>query len=40
MTQLDEKYKCEKCGNIVKVVGAGAGTLVCCGVEMKCINKK
>ena len=40
MTQVDEKYKCEKCNNIVKVVGQGTGALACCGAEMKCITKK
>jgi superoxide reductase len=29
-----EVYKCEKCGNIVEVLHGGAGTLVCCGVDM------
>ena len=28
-------YKCEVCGNIVEVVHAGAGELVCCGQPMK-----
>jgi desulfoferrodoxin-like iron-binding protein len=27
-------YKCELCGNIVEVVHAGAGDLVCCGESM------
>ncbi|HBD95556.1 MAG: desulfoferrodoxin [Spirochaetes bacterium GWF1_31_7] len=34
-TKLNEIYKCEKCGNIVEMVHASAGTLVCCGEEMK-----
>ncbi len=34
MTKVDETYKCELCGNIVKVVEAGGGTLVCCGADM------
>ncbi|MCX8043794.1 MAG: desulfoferrodoxin [Desulfobacterota bacterium] len=34
MAQLREIYKCEICGNIVEVVHAGAGTLVCCGKNM------
>ena len=29
-----EIYKCQKCGNIVEVLHAGAGTLVCCGEDM------
>ncbi|MFH1351911.1 MAG: desulfoferrodoxin [Pseudomonadota bacterium] len=28
-------YKCEVCGNIVEVIHAGAGELVCCGQPMK-----
>jgi superoxide reductase len=35
MTKLMAVYKCEHCGNIVEVVHAGAGALVCCGEEMK-----
>jgi len=34
MTNVDEVYLCEICGNKVKVIGAGAGTLVCCGRNM------
>ncbi len=35
MTQKLEIYKCELCGNIVEVVHAGDGELVCCGQAMK-----
>ena len=35
MTQVGEIYKCEVCGNMVEVVHAGAGELVCCGQPMK-----
>ena len=35
MTKLKEIYKCAVCGNIVEVVHAGAGELVCCGQPMK-----
>lgn len=35
MTQLNEVYRCEVCGNIVEVVHAGVGQLVCCGHPMK-----
>ena len=35
MTELLQIYKCETCGNIVEVVHAGAGELVCCGKPMK-----
>ncbi len=34
MTQLNQIYKCTICGNIVEVVHAGGGTLVCCGQNM------
>ncbi len=34
MTALLQVYKCELCGNIVEVVHAGAGQLVCCGKPM------
>ena len=34
MTKLLEVYKCMVCGNIVKVVHASEGTLVCCGQPM------
>jgi len=29
-----QKYKCEICGNLVKVVKASYGELVCCGEPM------
>jgi superoxide reductase len=32
--ELNEVYKCEVCGNIVEVVHAGGGELVCCGEPM------
>lgn len=35
MTQLNEIYRCEVCGNVVEVVHAGVGELVCCGQPMK-----
>lgn len=35
MTKVNEIYKCTVCGNIVEVVHAGAGELVCCGQPMK-----
>lgn len=34
MTKLNEIYKCAVCGNIVEVVHAGVGELVCCGQPM------
>ncbi len=35
MTKLLQVYKCEVCGNMVEVVHAGDGELVCCGQPMK-----
>ncbi|HOX91289.1 MAG TPA: desulfoferrodoxin [Spirochaetales bacterium] len=35
MTELNQIYKCEKCGNIVEVVHASQGELWCCGQAMK-----
>jgi superoxide reductase len=35
MTRLLEIYKCEVCGNIVEMVHAGQGELVCCNQPMK-----
>jgi len=34
MTNIDEVYVCKICGNKVKVLKAGMGTLVCCGKPM------
>ncbi|MBD3207585.1 desulfoferrodoxin FeS4 iron-binding domain-containing protein [Candidatus Bathyarchaeota archaeon] len=34
MTNLNEVYLCEICGNKVKVLENGPGQLVCCGEPM------
>ena len=34
MAKKLEVYKCDICGNIVEVLHAGQGTLVCCGQDM------
>jgi len=34
MTEVDEVYLCEICGNKVKVMENGPGVLVCCGQPM------
>lgn len=39
MTQVKQIYKCLKCGNIVEVLHAGAGELVCCGEPMVLITE-
>ncbi len=29
-----EVYKCQVCGNVVEVIEAGGGELICCGEPM------
>jgi superoxide reductase len=40
MTKVREIYKCMICGNIVEVLHAGAGQLVCCGKPMEKQDEK
>ena len=40
MTELNEVYKCNICGNIVEVLHTGAGELVCCGQPMELMKEK
>jgi len=40
MTQRMEVYKCNVCGNIVEVLHAGAGQLVCCNQPMELLKEK
>ena len=35
MAEKLQIYKCQACGNIVEVLHAGGGNLVCCGARMK-----
>ena len=35
---VDEKYRCNVCGNEVVVTKVGGGTLVCCGQDMEKIG--
>ena len=35
MTEINQVYKCNICGNIVEVLHTGAGELVCCGQPMQ-----
>ena len=37
-TEVGQVYRCNICGNKVKVVEAGGGVLVCCGVPMKSVE--
>lgn len=39
MTKLLEIYKCNVCGNVVEVVGASYGELVCCGQPMNLLHE-
>ena len=40
MTKVREIYKCNICGNIVEVLHAGVGELVCCGEPMELQKEK
>lgn len=35
MTEINQIYKCNVCGNTVELVHSGAGELVCCGQPME-----
>ncbi|MBW1824467.1 MAG: desulfoferrodoxin FeS4 iron-binding domain-containing protein [Deltaproteobacteria bacterium] len=39
MTQVDEVYLCEICGNKVKVLESGGGELTCCGEAMNKVEE-
>lgn len=39
MAELNKNYKCSICGNVVKVVEAGSGALVCCGQPMEPVGE-
>ncbi len=39
MTELNQIYKCNICGNIVEVIHTGAGELVCCGKPMELLKE-
>lgn len=40
MTEQNQVYKCNVCGNIVEVLHAGVGELVCCGQPMELLKEK
>lgn len=40
MTLRGQIYRCNICGNIVEVLNAGAGKLVCCGQPMELLKEK
>lgn len=39
MTEKLQIYRCNVCGNLVEVLSAGAGTLVCCGQPMELLKE-
>ena len=40
MTSQKQVYRCNVCGNIVEVLHAGKGELVCCGQPMELLQEK
>jgi superoxide reductase len=40
MTEKGQIYRCDVCGNIVNVLCAGQGNLVCCEVPMELLKEK
>jgi len=40
MTAIKQVYRCNICGNIVEVLHAGKGELVCCGQPMELLQEK
>jgi len=40
MIERNQTYKCNVCGNIVGVLHAGGGELVCCGQPMQLLDPK
>lgn len=39
MTKLQQVYKCNVCGNMVEVIHAGDGELVCCNQPMQLLKE-
>ena len=40
MAKKNEIYKCNVCGNVIEVLTAGVGELVCCGKPMELMKEK
>lgn len=40
MTEMQQVYKCNICGNVVEMLHTGKGTLVCCGQPMELMTPK
>jgi superoxide reductase len=39
MTELNQVYKCNVCGNMVEIIHTGAGELVCCNQPMQLMTE-
>ena len=39
MTELNQVYKCNVCGNMVEIIHTGAGELVCCNQLMQLMTE-
>lgn len=40
MAELNKSYKCNICGNAVKVIESGIGELICCGQPMAIVEEQ
>jgi desulfoferrodoxin-like iron-binding protein len=40
VNEVGEIYRCNICGNEVRVIKVGGGTLVCCGQEMQIVKEQ
>ena len=40
MIELDQTYKCNICGNKVKIVEVGGGDLMCCAAQMELVDNE
>ncbi len=40
MAEVKEVYRCNICGNVVELMHAGGGQLVCCGQPMELLEEK
>lgn len=40
MTEVNQIYRCNVCGNIVEVISAGMGELTCCGQAMELLEAR
>ncbi|PIN77239.1 desulfoferrodoxin [Candidatus Woesearchaeota archaeon CG10_big_fil_rev_8_21_14_0_10_34_12] len=40
MTNINQVYKCEICGNITEVLHSGSDSLVCCGQPMNLLTER